>query len=110
MAILANEIIITPIDSAKHKWDIQYRDETPHGHDKSIALKEARKLHDNSEGTMPLIVFIGDGVSDISAAREADIIFAKQGKDLEQWCMREGVEYIPWKDYGEILAVLETKL
>ena len=39
----------------------------------------------------PQIVFIGDGVSDLSAAIEADIVFAKKGKDLETWCIRKGI-------------------
>ncbi len=56
----------------------------------------------------PQIVFIGDGVSDLSAAIEADIVFAKKGKDLETWCIRKGVEYHGWDDFSMILKVLRS--
>ena len=41
----------------------------------------------------PIVIFCGDGVSDISAAREADILFAKRGLDLEHWCKLENIPY-----------------
>ncbi|KAJ3052522.1 hypothetical protein HK097_006124 [Rhizophlyctis rosea] len=95
--IVANGLTIEP-----GRWNILWRDDSVHGHDKSLAIKSARaKLHPHQ----PKIVFIGDGVSDLSAAREADYIFAKRGKDLEMWCQKEGLKYEAWDDFG---VVLET--
>lgn len=48
-----------------------------HGHDKSI---EIRKFSSLPEGQRPTMFYAGDGVSDLSAAKETDLLFAKQGK------------------------------
>ncbi|TPX70160.1 hypothetical protein SpCBS45565_g01946 [Spizellomyces sp. 'palustris'] len=103
MEILANDVLITRTGDTS-KWEIVYRDESPHGHDKSLAIKAAKEQYASNP---PLIVFVGDGVSDISAARVADIVFAKKGKDLEKWCIRESVDYIPWEDFRTILNVTQ---
>ncbi|KNC97684.1 2,3-diketo-5-methylthio-1-phosphopentane phosphatase [Spizellomyces punctatus DAOM BR117] len=106
MEILANDVIISRTGDTS-KWEIVYRDESSHGHDKSLAIKAAKEQYTSNP---PLIVFAGDGVSDISAAREADIVFAKKGKDLEKWCIRESVDYIPWEDFRTILHVVKAKI
>ncbi|KAJ3295580.1 hypothetical protein HK104_002526 [Borealophlyctis nickersoniae] len=96
MKVMANNIVIEP-----GRWNIVYRDESIHGHDKSLAIKDAKQRLDPTH--KPLIIFIGDGVSDISAAREADLVFAKRGKDLEKWCQREGVAFTAWDDFSTVL-------
>ena len=48
-----------------------------HGHDKSI---EIRKYSSLPEGQRPTMFYAGDGVSDLSAAKETELLFAKQGK------------------------------
>ena len=48
-----------------------------HGHDKSI---EIRKFSSLPEGQRPTMFYAGDGVSDLSAAKETDLLFAKAGK------------------------------
>ena len=45
------------------------------GHDKSLELRKYSHLRDR-----PIILYAGDGVSDLSAAKEADLLFAKAGK------------------------------
>jgi 2-hydroxy-3-keto-5-methylthiopentenyl-1-phosphate phosphatase len=47
-----------------------------------------------------LVVFIGDGESDLYAAAHADVIFAKQ--DLPAFCERFGWPYRPWDRFREI--------
>jgi 2-hydroxy-3-keto-5-methylthiopentenyl-1-phosphate phosphatase len=51
-------------------------------------------------------VFCGDGVSDISAARKADILFARNGKDLVTYCERHQIPYIGFDSFEEIQKVV----
>lgn len=53
-----------------------------------------------------IFVFCGDGVSDISAARHADILFARKDRDLEFYCKRENIPYIPFDTFAEIEHVV----
>lgn len=48
-----------------------------HGHDKSLAIRPYAAL---PEGERPIMLYAGDGVSDLSAAAETDLLFAKEGK------------------------------
>ena len=48
--------------------------------------------------------YAGDGVSDLSAARESDLLFAKEGMDLVTFCAREGVPFTTFKDWSSIKA------
>lgn len=41
-------------------------------------------------------MYCGDGVSDISAARETDLLFAKKGKDLVKHCLIQNVPFYPF--------------
>lgn len=47
------------------------------GHDKSLEIKPYAAL---PEGERPIMLYAGDGVSDLSAAAETNLLFAKQGK------------------------------
>jgi 2-hydroxy-3-keto-5-methylthiopentenyl-1-phosphate phosphatase len=47
------------------------------GHDKSI---EIRKYSNLPNSHRPMMFYAGDGVSDLSAAKETDLLFAKQGR------------------------------
>jgi 2-hydroxy-3-keto-5-methylthiopentenyl-1-phosphate phosphatase len=35
------------------------------------------------DGERPVLLYAGDGVSDLSAAAETDLLFAKQGKGID---------------------------
>lgn len=50
------------------------------------------------------VIFIGDGVTDQSVAREADVVFAKDG--LEVFCKENQIEYIPWNDFRDINKIV----
>jgi 2,3-diketo-5-methylthio-1-phosphopentane phosphatase len=49
------------------------------GHDKSMELRKYSSLADR-----PIMFYAGDGVSDLSAAKETDLLFAKAGKGNNQ--------------------------
>lgn len=57
---------------------------------------------------MPLIVFIGDGVSDLAAAREADVLFARRGLRLEQYCQEHKIPFIPFNTFSDIKREIEA--
>lgn len=46
------------------------------------------------------IIFIGDGSTDKNAAKEADILFAKDY--LEEYCIENGIYYISWTDFYDV--------
>ena len=50
------------------------------------------------------IIYIGDGHSDMCAARYADVIFARGA--LAEDCAGEGRPFIPFANFDEIIAVL----
>ncbi len=52
------------------------------------------------------VVLVGDGKSDACLARTADVVFAKGA--LIEHCEREGIAYIPFLDFSEVLAVVQT--
>ena len=41
-------------------------------------------------------------MSDLSAARESDLLFAKEGQDLVTYCEREGIPFTTFRDWTEI--------
>lgn len=47
------------------------------GHDKSLTIRPYAQL---AKDQRPTLFYAGDGVSDLSAARETDLLFAKKGK------------------------------
>jgi hypothetical protein len=99
--IVANDAQITEDGS---EWKLLWRHDTDLGHDKALSITEARekaKLQAEN-GTIPLIVFIGDGVSDLPAARQADVLFARRGLRLEEYCLENKIPYIGYDTFAEI--------
>ncbi|KZP26899.1 hypothetical protein FIBSPDRAFT_781300 [Athelia psychrophila] len=106
----ANDIDIISNDVDVHpdgKWNIKYRHPSSgFGHDKSQAILPYRALPDP-----PTLFFFGDGVSDLSAARHADVLFVKSKddeNDLAAYCRKEGIKHIIFKDFGEALPIVES--
>lgn len=82
-------------------WEILFRHpESGFGHDKSVILRKYASLPDDVRPTM---FYAGDGVSDLSAARETDLLFAKQGHDLITYCVKEDIPFTTFKDWSSIL-------
>ncbi|KAG0041822.1 hypothetical protein BGZ83_001270 [Gryganskiella cystojenkinii] len=85
-------------------WIVTYRDTSPHSHDKSVAIKEARAQ--KKEGEDQIIVFCGDGISDLSAAREADVLFARRGKNLEKYCRTHKIPFLAFDTFEEVYDIV----
>ncbi|CAG8417333.1 unnamed protein product [Penicillium salamii] len=79
-------------------WRIKYRDDSEFGHDKSLEIKPYGALPDQHR---PLLLYAGDGVSDLSAASETDILFAKDG--LVTYCEQKDIEFVPFSNWISIL-------
>ncbi|KAI5795594.1 putative 3-phosphoserine phosphatase [Geopyxis carbonaria] len=104
--IVANQAKI----NADGTWEIEFHDDSHFGHDKSLALKPWNQLPADQR---PTLFYCGDGVSDLSAARETDLLFAKIGHDLITYCQREKVPFKVFSDFKDIhrdvQAVVEGK-
>lgn len=97
--IIANDVKI--LDNGK--WEIVYRHEdSGFGHDKSRSLTPY-----SSQSPRPIMFYCGDGVSDLSAARETDLLFAKRGKKLIKFCEREGIPYTQFDSFVDILEKIK---
>ncbi|KAJ6579381.1 HAD-like domain-containing protein [Mycena sp. CBHHK59/15] len=102
--IIANDVDVEP----NGKWSIKYRHPSSgYGHDKSRAI-----LPYNDLESPPLLFFFGDGVSDMSAAKHADVLFVKQKddgeNDLAAYCRREGIKHILFRDFAQALKVVQA--
>ncbi|PFH61923.1 hypothetical protein XA68_15796 [Ophiocordyceps unilateralis] len=84
-------------------WTIQFRDDTVHGHDKSVEIRKYSSLPDR-----PVLFYAGDGVSDLSAAKETDLLFAKADKDLVTYCERENVPFVTFRDWTSITQTCQS--
>lgn len=85
------------------KWTPHWLHDSPLGIDKSLAIKEWQSSVDTSKCPPPKIVFVGDGVSDLAAAKQADILFARRGLALEEYCIEHMIPYIPYMRFKEVL-------
>ncbi|KIJ38472.1 hypothetical protein M422DRAFT_33255 [Sphaerobolus stellatus SS14] len=90
------------------RWKIQFRHPTSgYGHDKSQAILPYRELPDP-----PTLFFFGDGVSDLSAARHADVLFVKAApgreSDLATYCDREGIPHILFESFEQVLPMVQA--
>ncbi|KAJ5188367.1 hypothetical protein N7491_004692 [Penicillium cf. griseofulvum] len=105
------EIVANDLDAPGGiPWKPVWRDNTDSGHDKGASVNKAReKAQAECEpDEIPLIVFIGDGVSDLAAAREADVLFARRGLRLEEYCIEHGIEHTPFDDFSQIKKEVEA--
>ncbi|KAI0016191.1 2,3-diketo-5-methylthio-1-phosphopentane phosphatase [Xylariomycetidae sp. FL0641] len=105
--IVANDAQIAADGSS---WKPIWRHDTELGHDKALSVQEARREAEQlcaDDGTVPLIVFIGDGVSDLPAASQADVLFARRGLRLEEYCVEHGIKYTPFDSFADIQREIE---
>lgn len=79
---------------------IEFRDGSDNGHDKAAVLRQARR--DGYE-----VVYLGDGLTDVACASEADVLFAR--RQLEDYCRREGIPYHPLKGCVDVLEYLRRQ-
>jgi len=69
----------------------------PCGNCKTKRLRDLRKEYRN-------IIFIGDGVTDRCAVREADVVLAKGS--LKEYCDEQEIPYIPFYNFHDIVSCL----
>lgn len=81
------------------KWTPMWRHTSELGHDKALSIQDYKA---SVVGEQPLIVFIGDGVSDLAAAGQADILFARRGLKLEQYCVKNKIPYIAYDSFEDV--------
>ena len=80
--IVCNEVVDRPplTKDQEGGWNIQYHDDSDFGHDKSLTIRPYSKyIAEHPEEGRPILFYAGDGTSDLSAARETDLLFAKKG-------------------------------
>ncbi|KAF7846526.1 hypothetical protein BT93_L4196 [Corymbia citriodora subsp. variegata] len=101
--IVANDVKITETADG-NKWEAQWLHGGDLGHDKALSMQDARRLAEMQadNGTIPMIVFIGDGVSDLPAAREADVLFARRGLRLEEYCIENDIKHFAFDTFADI--------
>ncbi|CZT52246.1 related to Phosphoserine phosphatase [Rhynchosporium secalis] len=106
LPILSNDVLARDGKTLEEGggWKIVYRDDSSFGHDKSLAIRPYAAL---PEGERPVMFYAGDGVSDLSAAKETDLLFAKAGRDLVTYCENESVPYTTFQNFSEILATVK---
>jgi 2,3-diketo-5-methylthio-1-phosphopentane phosphatase len=103
ISIVANEVKAREGKTLEDEggWEIVFHDDSGFGHDKSLTIRPYANLPAEQRPTM---FYAGDGVSDLSAARETDLLFAKEGKDLVSYCVREDVPFTLFRDWESITA------
>ncbi|GAB1319657.1 hypothetical protein MFIFM68171_09867 [Madurella fahalii] len=85
-------------------WQIVFHDDSGYGHDKSLEIRPYARLPAEQR---PTLFYAGDGVSDLSAAKETDLLFAKAGRDLVTYCENEHVPFTTFEDFSGILATVK---
>jgi len=103
MQVIANNVAPRPGKSIHEEggWEITFHDDSGFGHDKSLTLRPYAEL---PEEIRPTMFYAGDGVSDLSAAKETDLLFAKKGHDLVSYCVRENIPFTLFESWESILA------
>ncbi|RSH81630.1 uncharacterized protein EHS24_007808 [Apiotrichum porosum] len=101
--IIANDVKYTDAEGTGKTWEIVWRHpESGFGHDKSQSIIPYRSLENK-----PTLFFAGDGVSDLSAARHADVLFTKVAEDgasdLLKFCVRENIPHVAVANFSQIL-------
>lgn len=91
-------------------WRIKYRDSSSFGHDKNESIKHyINKVYGDAESRGPLF-YAGDGVSDISASRSCDFLYAKHGLDLVDICIKDEIPFVEFTNFEDILSDMQKRL
>ncbi|KAK3813630.1 MAG: HAD-like domain-containing protein [Linnemannia gamsii] len=90
------------------QWNVTYYDDSPHSHDKAVCIRDSKAAFKKLEEH--IVVFCGDGISDLSAAREADVLFARKGRDLEKYCKMHKIPFLAFDTFDEVTATVQGLL
>lgn len=118
LTLLVGEDAINEIDIVSNEvdvhddgeWNIVYVDDGPFGHDKSKTIERYKRKYEAESSEKPVYFYCGDGVSDLSAAKECDLLFARRGKDLVRYCKKESVPFREFDSFEDILASMKEVL
>lgn len=116
--IVSNEVIARAGKTIDDEggWELKFHDDSHFGHDKSLTIRPYSEYYASTQASTSseegqhraTLFYAGDGVSDLSAARETDLLFAKAGHDLVTYCEREGVPFIVFQDWSSILETTKA--
>lgn len=95
--VISNEVEAVDDHAAvnSHRnWKVRLRDESDFGFDKAAQIKKyVEELQGEPEIERPALLFAGDGVSDLCAARSCDLLFAKSGKGAPAFRALSAISY-----------------
>jgi 2,3-diketo-5-methylthio-1-phosphopentane phosphatase len=78
----------------------------PNGHPACVGCGTCKMLAvQRFQASHGPVAFVGEGQSDRYGALYADVVFAKLG--LVEICERDGVPYLPWETFDDVVAALE---
>ena len=100
LTIRANHLVFTGNDVFRPEFPFFEKGCGECGNCKGFHVTEAKKTHQT-------VVYVGDGLSDRCGAREADIVFAKRGRDLMQFCAKEKIVCIAFGNFADVLNWLK---
>ena len=81
--VVCNDVVDRPPKTQDQPggWNVKFHDGSDFGHDKSLAIRPyVQYFEARPDEARPTLLYAGDGVSDLSAARETDLLFAKKGR------------------------------
>jgi len=88
-------VIAADVDVHPTSWTMRFRDESHNGTDKAAHVRAMQ-----ARGTR--VAFAGDGVSDFSAAIEADECYVKRGRALEHFLHDRRKLFTSFTSFAEI--------
>ena len=86
-------------DAISYQYDYVRPGKESLGNSKGLIVNEYQKKGH-------IVYYIGDGRSDFEAAVEADIVFAHSV--LAEECEQQNIPFIPFTDFGDVLAALRS--
>ncbi|KAI9713505.1 MAG: hypothetical protein M1820_000887 [Bogoriella megaspora] len=104
--VISNHVRAKPGKSINDEdgWELVFHDDSGFGHDKSLTIRPYAQLPADQRPTM---FYAGDGVSDLSAAKETDLLFAKKGCDLVIFCAKENIPFTVFEDWSVIKSKVQ---
>jgi 2-hydroxy-3-keto-5-methylthiopentenyl-1-phosphate phosphatase len=85
--IVCNDVQDRPPKTKEREggWQIKIHDDGEFSHEKGLAIRPyAEKIGEMPLEKRPTTFCAGDGVSDLSVARETDLLFAKSGRGMSR--------------------------
>ena len=101
LTIRANHLVFTKADVFRPEFPFFEKGCGECGNCKGFHVRAAKMEHDT-------VVYVGDGLSDRCGARAADIVFAKRGRELIQFCEDRKIVYTAFEDFADVLQWLKA--